>query len=127
MYSPSPVLHYVVDASGWPSPVKRIAQVLERPLPAYLATGPYPFVTSRTSSLLLELVRSPLLQTTSNESVFFDSRPLSDVFDVVLSTVFELRDVIQKRDYGCPRQTMPLWSSLIRTLGYACSEDMSVM
>jgi hypothetical protein len=127
MYSPNQVLYHVADPSEWPSPVKEIAQTLERPLPAYLATGPYPSMSVRASRLFQELICSPSLPLAEDESQTLDSRPLSDVLDIVLSTVSELRDLTQMTGYGCPRPTIPLWFSLIRTLGYACSEDMSVM
>jgi hypothetical protein len=127
MYCPNQVLHHVADVLEWPSPVKEIAQTLERPLPAYLATGPYPSVSVRASGLFQELICSPLLGAPEDESQTLNSKPLLDVLDIVLSTVSELRDLTQMTGYGCPRSTTPLWSSLIRTLGYACSEDMSVM
>ena len=128
MRSPYPVLHNVTDASYWPSPVKQIAQVLIQALPSYLATGPYPFVSVRAFGLLNELSESPLLRVkhnVNNEPLHLN--PLADVFDTVLSTVSELRDLTRMEDYGCPRPTIPLWSSLIQTLGSALSEDLSVL
>jgi hypothetical protein len=127
-YSTRVVLHDVVDAFGWPSSVGHIAHLMGRPLPAYLAAGPYPSVSARTSGLLHEIRSSILLRTvTQDDSNPCHSRPLTDVFDIVLSSVSELRDLIQQNDFGCPRPTVPLWSSLIRVLGRACSEDASVM
>jgi hypothetical protein len=93
-------------------------------LPCYWAI---PSVSVRASGLFQELICSPLLGAAEDESQTLDSKPLLDVLDIVLSTVSELRDLTQMTGYGCPRSTIPLWSSLIRTLGYACSEDMSVM
>src|ERR1700720_80204 len=51
MVSSHPVLHDILDSFQWPLPVKTIAQALERPLPSYFVTGPYPFISARASSL----------------------------------------------------------------------------
>ncbi|THH14417.1 hypothetical protein EW146_g5906 [Bondarzewia mesenterica] len=128
MYSPRPILHHVSDASEWPSPVRHISQLLQHPLPASLAVGPHPFVSDMASGLLQELSCSPLLHTERDDSEIPDSRPLSDVLNIVLSTVCGLRVLVKEKDYcGHVRPTLPLWFSMLKVLGCACSEDLSVM
>jgi hypothetical protein len=119
--------HHIRDPFEWPLPAKKIAQTLGQPLPSYLATGPYPFVSDRAFSLLQELASSSPLRVIPEDSRISDERPLMDVFDIVLSTVSELRDLVEWKDYGCPRSTALLWSTLIKALGHTCSTDVSVM
>jgi hypothetical protein len=121
------VVHEIGDPSEWPPPVKGIAQSLGRPLPAYLSTAPYPFVSAGAVDLLQELSYSSCLRVTQEDNRVLHGRPLMDVFDIVISTVSDIRELVKWRDDGCPRPTVPLWSSLIRALGYACSDTMSIM
>lgn len=126
----SQIVHRIVDSSEWPSPVKQIAQALGQSLPAYLATGPYPSsVSTRAASLLHELSESPFLQVTREDHLQSPSNasPLADVFDIVLSTVSELRELVKCKEHGCQRPTVPLWSTLIKVMGHACSQGVSIM
>ena len=128
MRSSYAILHDVEDASQWPFPVKQFAELLNQPLPAYIATGPYPFVSTRASDLVRELAQStsqPIEQDASSDCL--RSSPLANVFDTVLSTVFELRDLAKIKGYGFPCPTVPLWSSLIQSLAFAVSEDLCVL
>ena len=127
MVSSHPVLHDILDSFQWPLPVKTIAQALERPLPSYFVTGPYPFVSARASSLFNELSSSPLLRVTREDIPTSDEKPLKEVFDITLSTVIDLRELAKCEHSGGPRPTVPLWSSLMKALGYACLEDISIV
>ena len=127
MATPRPVLHNILDSSQWPLPVKTIAQALERSLPSYVATGPYPFVSARATSLLNELSSSPLLRVTREDILTLKEKPLADVFDIILSTVIDLRELAKCEPYRGPRSTIPLWSSLMKALGYACSNAISIV
>jgi hypothetical protein len=121
------VVHDVLDPSVWPRPVKGIAQALGRPLPTYIATGPYPSISARAVDLLQELSHSSYLRATQGDSRVSHGRPLMDVFDIVVSTVLELRELVKWRDDGCPRPTVPLWSTLIKALGHTCSNTLLIM
>jgi hypothetical protein len=87
------VVHEVLDPSEWPPPVKGIAQALGRPLPTYLATGPYPSISARTVDLLKELSDSSCLRVTQEDTRVLHGRPLMDVFNIVVSTVLALREL----------------------------------
>jgi hypothetical protein len=120
-------VHEVLDPSEWPPPVKGIAQALGRPLPTYLATGLYPSISPRTVDLLKELSDSSCLRVTQEDTRVLHGRPLMDVFDIVVSTVLALRELVKWRHDGCPRPTVPLWSTLIKALGHACSDTLLIM
>jgi hypothetical protein len=121
------VVHEVLDPSEWPPSVKGIAQALGRPLPTYLATGPYPFISARAVDLLQELSYGSCLRVTQEDSRVLHGRPLMDVFDIVISTVLELRELVKWRDDGYRRPTVPLWSTLIKALSHACSDALLIM
>jgi hypothetical protein len=118
-------VHEVVDPSEWPPPVKGIAQALGRPLPAYLATGPYPSVSARAADLLQELSSSS--RVTQGDSHVLHGRPLTDVFGIVTSTVLELRELARWNLDGYQRPTVPIWATLIKALGYTCLDTILIM
>ena len=120
------VVYNVIDPSEWPSTVKGIAQGLGQPLPAYLTTPLHPSVSSRASGLLKELSSSSFLRVTTEYDQVSDRNLLADVVDIVLSTVADLRELVKCNAYG-PRPTVPLWSTLIKALGHACSDDISIL
>ncbi|THH07506.1 hypothetical protein EW146_g9301 [Bondarzewia mesenterica] len=127
MHTPLPVLHHVSTASEWPAPVRHISKLLQRPLPAYLATGPYPFVSELASGLLQELSDSPLLRTERDEPEILDAAPLSDMLNTLLTTVCELRYLVEVNDDYGPRKTLPLWFTMFKFLAFVCSKDLCIM
>ncbi|KIJ61469.1 hypothetical protein HYDPIDRAFT_42675 [Hydnomerulius pinastri MD-312] len=118
-----PVLHEVTEASPWPQQVQNVAHLLRQPLPSRVYSGPYPYASNMCSSLLDELAqkRPPSSPSSSEDQTSRADR----VFDLVLSTVATLRALAQLKDD--PRPTTPLWSSLIRGLGYALTEDATII
>jgi hypothetical protein len=116
--------HQIVHPSEWPSPIKGIAQTLGRPLPTYLATEPHPVVPGRASSILQELHCGSFR---SNDSQVSEEMRLKGVFDIVLSTVAELRELVKRNEDGYLRPTVPLWSTLIKAIGHACSDEISIL
>jgi hypothetical protein len=115
--------HQIVHPSEWPSPIKGIAQTLGRPLPTYLATEPHPVVPGRASSMQ-ELHCGSFR---SNDSQVSEEMRLKGVFDIVLSTVAELRELVKRNEDGYLRPTVPLWSTLIKAIGHACSDEISIL
>jgi hypothetical protein len=118
------VEHPVIETSDWPLVVKDLAQLLSQPFPPWLATGPYPFVSSRASTLLYLLSATDPSQFAPLENVSpVDSPSIRDVFDLVLSTSSDLRDLVGQPDRGGPRRTSPLWSSLIQALCHVSAKE----
>jgi hypothetical protein len=115
--------HQIVHPSEWPSPIKGIAQTLGRPLPTYLATEPHPVVPGRASSILQELHCGSF----RNDSQVSEETRLKGVFDIVLSTVTELRELVKWNEDGYLRPAVPLWSTLIKAIGHACSDEISIL
>jgi len=73
------------------------------------------------------LSSSPLLRVTREDILTLKEKPLADVFDIILSTVIDLRELAKCEPYRGPRSTIPLWSSLMKALGYACSDVISIV
>ena len=122
------VEHPVVEPYNWPLAVQDLAQLLSQPVPDWLASGPYPFVSPHASSLLPLLSECEPLQLASVD-IGADSQSISirDVFDLVLSTTADLRDLKGRVDRGEPRQMSPLWSSLVQGLSHACFKEASTL
>ncbi|GBE81446.1 hypothetical protein SCP_0311750 [Sparassis crispa] len=126
MFCPSPVFHDIADSSEWPPQAQEIALLLSQPLPEYISTGPWPFVSPIATHLLGELRQDTPYQEALKPSGQFVSR-VHEVFDLVLSTVAALRELESLEDCGRPRPTVTLWSSLFKGIGMACSPDSCYM
>ena len=90
-------------------------------------TGPLPYVSAKASSILHELSGNDFGRVAGEDVLNSDENRLNDVFDIVLSTVSELRELAKWNDngYSCP--TVPMWSTVIKAVGHACSDDISIM
>ena len=124
MISPHGVGHQIVHPSEWPSPIKGIAQILGRPLPTFLATEPHPLFPGRASSILQELHSGSFR---ANSSQVCEETRLKCVFDIVLSTITELRELVKWNEDGYLRPAVPLWSTLIKAIGHACSDEILIL
>ncbi|GBE81449.1 hypothetical protein SCP_0311780 [Sparassis crispa] len=122
MFCPSPVFHDIADSSEWPPQAQEIALLLSQPLPEYISTGPWPFVSPIATHLSDELRKDTSYQEALKPSDQFVSR-VHEVFDLVLSTVAALRELESLQDCGRPRPTVTLWSPLFKGIGMACSPD----
>ena len=129
MYTSPPhrIIHHVADSSDWPSPVKGIARALGRPLPTYTHTGPHPFVSTNASNILRELSCGEFRRVSGENLLNSDEKWLNDVPDIVSPTVAELRELAKWNNNGYPRPTVPIWSTMIKAVGRACSDDISIM
>jgi hypothetical protein len=109
---------------NWPLAVQEVSQLLARPPPQWLKTGPYPF-TSHSASLLLPVLSDNVTGTDVSDDMEVDEPRLRDVFDLVLSTTSLLGYFSQKSHYTRP--TIPLWSTMIRALGRTCYPDALIL
>ncbi len=100
MTLPEPVFHHVSTYSGWPSPVKRIADLLNRPLPAFVVDGLQVHVSSLYTKLVEELnlgqvSSSSMAHQDTNIDVYEESKDLgiSSIVNLILHTVLTLRTI----------------------------------
>ncbi|KAJ7508087.1 hypothetical protein B0H11DRAFT_2271055 [Mycena galericulata] len=112
----------VEDCAPWPPGISWIYRTAGAPLPSWCATGPYPFVSDEIVPLLPELSELP---TTLSVDSCHDSQRLADVFDLVLSTVADVRSLIG--NYGPSRSSVPFVSSLMRVLAHICAKEAVVL
>jgi len=122
------VIHSVTESSEWPLPVHSLSQLLGQHLPDFLASGTYPFVSPRASYLLQEITE----ELSAHNAMLVDGPeqqpvPLVGVFDAVLSTVADIRDVMEFRNRGIDHHTITFWSPLLSYLGRSCSEQASIL
>jgi len=118
-------LELVSHTDNWPPAVQQLSQLLAKPLPSWLKTGPYPF-TSHRSSPLLPLITEAVQSIDLVDNMEIEEPRLQDVFDLVLSTTSLLRE-LRRRGNCYQRPTLPLWSTLIRSLGRTCCPDASIL
>ena len=93
MTLPEPVFHHVSTNSGWPSPVKRIANILCRPLPAFVADVPVsPLYTKLVEELNMDLFSFSM---THQDIDAYDepNNRLSSIVNLILHTVLTLRSI----------------------------------
>jgi hypothetical protein len=121
------VIHHRVNrVSDWPPAVQGLAHLLTRTVPPWVATGPHPFISAKASELLPLLAKQSLQNGRPLENgTLLPSRPLTDVFDLVLSTAANLLDLTQADGYLRP--TVPLASTLVKSLACACFEEASAV
>ncbi|GBE87639.1 hypothetical protein SCP_1103160 [Sparassis crispa] len=130
MFCPSPVFHDITNPSDWPHKVQEVVHLLSQPLPNYISTGPWPFVSPLASYLLNELSQDAPRQRAfqhEGQSVTDSVSRLNKVFDLVLSTVAALRELESLEDCGPARPTVPLWSLFFKGVGIACSPESCYM
>ncbi|KAJ7476150.1 hypothetical protein FB451DRAFT_1245978 [Mycena latifolia] len=108
------------DCSEWPPDICRIFRTVERPLPSWCAAGPHQFVSNQVLPLLSEL--PPSLDADSYDE---QQQRLADVFNLVLSTVSDIRALLAQ--YGPSRSALSFVSNLVRVLAHMCAEDSIIM
>ncbi|KAF8217828.1 hypothetical protein K438DRAFT_1656768 [Mycena galopus ATCC 62051] len=113
-------IHSLEDFPTFPPEISNVCARLDSPLPSWCISGPYPFVSDGALLLLPELARIP--QTESCDSA---QQGLGDVFDLVLSTVLDVRSV--GSHYGPSRSVVPFLSSLMRSLAYICANEVVII
>ncbi|GBE90005.1 hypothetical protein SCP_1800270 [Sparassis crispa] len=126
MFCPSTVFHDIANSSDWPPRVQEVVHLLTQPLPDYISTGPWPFVSPLASYLLNELGENSPRQRELQHEGQSVSR-VNKVFDLVLSTVAALRELESLEDCGRARPTVPLWSLFFKVIGIACSPECCYM
>ncbi|KAJ7077154.1 hypothetical protein B0H15DRAFT_569586 [Mycena belliarum] len=95
------------DFSTWPPEARGIFRALERPLPSWCAVGAH-----------IEVLPLPV-------ACGVDQQPLAHVFNLVLSTVLDIRSLIAQ--YGPSRSVLPFLSNLVRILAQMCAEEAITM
>ncbi|KAJ7224969.1 hypothetical protein B0H12DRAFT_1328780 [Mycena haematopus] len=110
------------DCAAWPPEISKIYEASDAPLPSWCRTGPYPFVSDGILPLLSELSRLP-------GSVYADSCDtsprLADIFNMVLSTVADIRSLAAHYDPLC--YAAPFISTLLRVLMHLCAKGTIIM
>ncbi|KAJ7263684.1 hypothetical protein B0H12DRAFT_1217397 [Mycena haematopus] len=110
------------DCAAWPPEISKIYEASDAPLPSWCRTGPYPFVSDGILPLLSELSRLP-------GSVYADSCDtsprLADIFNMVLSTVADIRSLAAHYDPLC--SAAPFISTLLRVLMHLCAKGTIIM
>ncbi|KAJ6451090.1 hypothetical protein C8R47DRAFT_1329775 [Mycena vitilis] len=101
-----------------PPNVSKIYRECDRPLPRWCSTGPYPRLSPGLLSLLPEIQD---LSTSLCDSYHASEERLSDVFETCLSSVADIRSLIQL--YGPSRSALPFVFPLIRVLIHVCSRE----
>ena len=124
MKTPETITHAIISVSQWPEPAKRAADALRRPLSRCILSDP------RAGTLMAEMGidLSIYMAQEDNTTNSGNGRPVTDVLSTVLSTVRELRAVVHMNQISHNLfPTTPLWSMLIKTLGLACSDDLTFL
>ncbi|KAJ7247889.1 hypothetical protein B0H12DRAFT_1303529 [Mycena haematopus] len=117
-------VHYfasIEQCSSWPPEISHIYRTCNSPLPSWCFTGPYPPASNRTFSLLSELSES----FTCDDSRSVVQERLSDVFNVSLSTVADIRSLI--KNYGSVRSALPFVLGLMRVLAHMCVPESIII
>ena len=112
-------VHSTEDFSTWPPEIYRIYCALGLTLPSWCAAGPYHSL----STLLAELPRQP--SSLYAGSCDAEENHLADVFNMVLSTVADIRSLVAQ--YGASRSVVPFLSSLMRVLAHMCAKEATIM
>ncbi|KAJ7247886.1 hypothetical protein B0H12DRAFT_1235133 [Mycena haematopus] len=117
-------VHYfasIEQCSSWPPEISHIYRTCNSPLPSWCFTGPYPPASNRTFSLLSELSES----FTCDDSRSVVQERLSDLFDVSLSTVADIRSLI--KNCGSARSALPFVLGLLRVLAHMCVPESIII
>jgi hypothetical protein len=115
-------VEHIHQASTWPPEVSGVYRALGSPLPSWCSKGPYQFVSSAVLPLLPELLEVSLHGDDSRNS----PQPLlSDVFNLTLSTVADIRSI--RAYYHSTPSTIPFVLGLIRGLVHACTKEAVIL
>ncbi|KAJ7935412.1 hypothetical protein B0H13DRAFT_1947686 [Mycena leptocephala] len=115
-------VEHIHQASTWPPEVSGVYRALGSPLPSWCSKGPYQFVSSAVLPLLPELLEVSLYGDDSRNS----PQPLlSDVFNLTLSTVADIRSI--RAYYHSTPSTIPFVLGLIRGLVHACTKEAVIL
>ncbi|KAJ7613594.1 hypothetical protein DFH06DRAFT_1242353 [Mycena polygramma] len=114
-------IHPLQRCPALPPNVSKVYRECDRPIPRWCSTGPYPHFSPGLLSLLPEI---PDLSTSLCDSYHASEERLSDVFETCLSTVADIRSLIQL--YGPSRSALPFVFSLIRVLIHVCSKEATI-
>jgi hypothetical protein len=115
----------IEQCSSWPLEISNVYQTCNFPLPSWCSTGPYPPASNRTFPLRSELSSSESPTSVCDDSHSVAQERLSDVFNVSLSTVADIRSLI--KNYGSARSALPFVISLLRVLAHMCVVESIIM
>lgn len=110
------------NPSEWPPQVRNLNELCSRPLPSWLAHGPYPSTSSRNASLIAELTASATILSRDQryddgEMLAADEDPGLDSFTHILDTVANLRASLREDAFGERPDTLPFWYTFLRAIG----------
>ncbi|KAH7923387.1 hypothetical protein BV22DRAFT_1093049 [Leucogyrophana mollusca] len=123
------VIHRAGFSTDWPDSVKDVAKLLSYPLPAWLFTGPYPPASDEECELMALLGGVPQrpLSASDDEPWPSKSRTVKSYFHLVLSTVADLRVLVQRPERCHSRSITSLWLQFVETLALAFSDDFLLL
>ncbi|KAH7923386.1 hypothetical protein BV22DRAFT_1093046 [Leucogyrophana mollusca] len=123
------VIHRAGCSTDWPDNVKDVAKLLSYPLPAWLFTGPYPPASDEECELMALLGGVPQRPPSASDDEPWpsESRTVKSYFHLVLSTVADLRVLVQHPECCHSRSTTSLWLQFVETLARALSDDFLLL
>ena len=119
------VRHDITDEYLWPSDVFELFRQFSQPLPKLLASDAFQTVLPlRTLEMLAEALKSPALVLEDRKGDREGARPVTDVVDTILSSVWKVRAASAfGRGEGQARSS---WTSLITMLGITISKNVYI-